>query len=66
MATKGSAGFTAKRPDHLQAEGGRWPPKGQQHVFQQKDQIIYRLRAGDGHQRVSGRFHSKETRALTG
>jgi hypothetical protein len=66
MATKGSAaGFAAKRPDHLQAEGRRWPPKGQQQVLQQKDQITYRLRGGDGHQWVSSRFFSKEIRSLT-
>ena len=66
MATKGSAaGFAAKRPDHLQTEGRRWPIKGQQKVSQQRDQITYNLRAEDGHQRVSSRFHSKETRSLT-
>ena len=66
MATKGSAaGFAAKRPDHLHAEGRRWPPKGQQLVSQQKDQITYILRGGDGHQMVSSRFYSKETRSLT-
>src|ERR1700733_6727200 len=49
MATKGSAaGFAAKRPDHLPTESRRWPPKGQQQVLQQKDQITYFLRAGDG------------------
>ena len=66
MATKGSAeGFAAKRPDHLHPEGRRWPPKGQQLVLQQRDQITYYLRAGDDHQRVSSRFCSKETRSLT-
>src|SRR6202020_1200048 len=66
MATKGSAaGFAAKRPDHLHAEGRRWPPKGQQQVLQQRDQITYSLRAGYGHQRISSRFCSKETRSLT-
>ena len=66
MATKGSAtGFAAKRPDHLHSEGRRWPPNGQQQVFQQKDQITYTLRAGDGHQRVNSRFGGKETRSLT-
>ena len=66
MATKGSAaGFAAKRPDHLLPEGRRWPPKGQQQVLQQTDQITYSLRAGDGHQRVRSRFFSKETRSLT-
>ena len=49
MATKGSAaGFAAKRPDHLHSEGRRWPPKGQQQVLQQRDQITYQLRVGDG------------------
>ena len=57
MATKGSAaGFAAMRPDHLLPEGRRWPPKGQQQVLQQKEQITYILRAGDGHQRVSSKF----------
>ena len=66
MATKGSAaGFAAKRPDHLLPEGKRWPPKGQQQVLQQSDQITYKLRAGDGHQRVSSRVCSKETKLLT-
>ena len=65
MATKGSAaGFAAKRPDHLLSKGRRWPPKGQQQVLWQRDQITYFLRAGDGQQRVS-RFCSKETRSLT-
>ena len=66
MATKGSApGFSAKRPDYLLPEGRRWPPKGQQEVLQQKNQITYSLRAGRGHQNVSSRFCSKETRWLT-
>src|ERR1700735_1296840 len=66
MATKGSAaGFVEKIPDHLLSEGRRWPPKGQQQVLQQRDQITYFLWAGDGHQRVSSRFCSKETRSLT-
>ena len=66
MANKGSpAGFAAKRPDHLPSEGRRWPPKGQQEFLQQGDQITYFLRAEDGHQRVSIRFCSKETRSLT-
>src|SRR6202044_2983741 len=44
MATKGStAGFAAKRPDHLLPEDRRWPPKGQQQVLQQRDQITYSL-----------------------
>src|ERR1700722_16508061 len=52
MATKGSAaGFAAKRPDHLLSEGSRWPPKGQQQVLQERDQITYSLRAADGHQK---------------
>jgi hypothetical protein len=60
MGTKGSAaGFTAKRPDHLQAEGRRWAPKGQQQVLQQRDQITYKLRAGDEHQSVSSRLCNK-------
>ena len=65
MATncKGSAAsFAAKRPDHLLPESSRWPPKGQQQVFQQIDQITYSLKAGDGQQRVNSRFSSKETR----
>ena len=62
MATKGStAGFAAKRPDHLLPEDRRWPPKGQQQVLQQRDQITYALRAGDSHQRVSSRFCNKKT-----
>ena len=65
MANKGSAGFVAKRPDHLLSKGRRWPPKDQQQVLQQRDQITYPLRVGDGHQRVSSRFCSKETRSLT-
>ena len=66
MASKGSAaGFAAKRPDHLLPEGRRWPPKGQQEILQQRGQITYILRAGNGHQRVSSRFYSKETRSLT-
>jgi hypothetical protein len=57
MATKVSAaGFSAKTPDHLPTEGKQWPPKGQQQVLQQRDQITYPLRARDGHQRVSSRF----------
>jgi hypothetical protein len=60
MASKGSAaGFAAKRPDHLLPEGRRWPPKGQQQVLQQRDQITYILRAGDGHQWVSSSFATK-------
>ena len=63
MATKGSvADFTANRPDHLLPDDRRWPPKGQQQVLQQTDQITYILRTGDGHQRVSSRFSSKQTR----
>jgi hypothetical protein len=66
MTTKESVtGFAAKRPDHLLSEGRRWPSKGQQQVLQQTDQITYKLRAGDGHQRVSSRFCSKQTRSLT-
>jgi hypothetical protein len=66
MATKGSAaGFAANRPDHLLPEGRRWPPKGQQQVLQQTDQITYNLKAGDSHQRVSSRFCRKQTRSLT-
>jgi hypothetical protein len=66
MATKVSeAGFSANRPDHLLSEGRRWPPKGQQQVLQQTDQITYNLRAGDGHQRVSSRFCNKQSRSLT-
>ena len=60
-----TAGFAAKRSDDLLPEGRRWPPKGQQQVLQQRDQITYILRAGDGQQRVSSRFHSKETGSLT-
>jgi hypothetical protein len=57
MAIKRSAaGFAAKKPDHLHPEGKRWPPKGQQQVLQQRDQITYILRAGNGHQKVSSRF----------
>ena len=60
MATKGSAaGFAASRSDHVQPEDRRWPPKGQQQVLQQTDQITYSLRTGDGHQRVGSRFCSK-------
>jgi hypothetical protein len=45
MATKGSAtSVAAKRPDHLQSEGKRWPPKGKQQVLQKTDQITYTLR----------------------
>ena len=63
MVTKGSAaGFAAKRPDHLHTEGKRWSPKGQQQVLQQRDQITYSLRAGNGHQRVSSRVCGKEAR----
>jgi hypothetical protein len=66
MATKGlAAGFAAKRPDYLQSEGKRWPPKGQQQVLQQRDQITYILRAEDGHQRVSSKFCRKKTKSLT-
>jgi hypothetical protein len=66
MVTKGSAAdFAVKRPNHLHPESGRWPPKGQQEVLQQRDHITYMLRAGDGHQRVSSRYCSKETRSLT-
>ena len=66
MATTGSAaGFAANRPDHLLPEGRRWSPKGQRQVLQQTDQITYKLRTGDGHQRVSRRFCSKQTRSLT-
>ena len=38
---------------------------GQQQVLQQKTQITHPLRAGDGHQRVSSRYCSNETRSLT-
>ena len=66
MVTKESAaGFAANRPDHLLPENRRWPPKSQQQVLQQTDQITYILKAGDGHQRVSSRFCSKQTRSLT-
>ena len=66
MAIKGSAtGFAAKRPDHIHSESRRWPPKGQLQVLQQRDQITYILRAGDGHQRVNSRFFSQETGSLT-
>ena len=66
MATKGStAGLAEKRLDHLHTEGRRWPPKGQQQVLQQKNQITYILRAGDDQQRVSSRFCSKKARSLT-
>ena len=66
MSTKWSAErFAAKRPDHLHPEGRRSPPKGQQQVSWQRDQITYKLRAGDGHQRVSNRFWNKKTRSLT-
>jgi hypothetical protein len=65
MVTKGSAaGFAAKRPNHLHTKGRRWPPKGQQHVLQQRDQATYRLRAEDGHQRVSSRFAAKRPNHL--
>ena len=65
MATKGSVGgFAAKRPDHLLPEGREWPPASAAGL-QKRDQITYILRAGDGHQRVSSRFGSKETRSLT-
>ena len=61
MATKGSAAcFAAKRPDHLHSEGRRWPPKGQQQILQQRDQITYPLKAGDGHQMVSSMFCSRD------
>ena len=53
-------GFAAKRADHLLPERKRWPPKGQQQVLQQRDQITYILETGDGHQRVRSGFHSKE------
>src|ERR1700678_934568 len=66
MTTKGpAAGFATKRPDHPLPEGRRWPPKGQQQVLQQRDQITYNLRVGDGHLRVSSRFCSKKTSSLT-
>jgi hypothetical protein len=46
MATKGSAaGFVAKKPDHLHPKGRKWPAKGQQQVFEQRDQITHTLRA---------------------
>ena len=44
-------GFAAKRADHLLPERKRWPPKGQQQVLQQRDQITYILKAGDDHQK---------------
>ena len=66
MATNGSAaGFAAKRSDRLLSEGRRWPPAGQQQVLWQRDQITCILRAEDGHQMVSIRFCSKDTRSLT-
>ena len=65
MAAKGSAaGFTEKRPDHLQSEGRRGPSKGQQRVLQQRDQITYILRAGDGHQRSPAGFALKRLDGL--
>ena len=54
--------FVVKTLDHLLPEGRRWPPKGQQWILQQRDQITDKLRAGDGHQRISSRFYSKETK----
>ena len=49
MATKGLAeGFASKRPDHLPTEGRKWPPKGQQKVLLERDQITYQLRATKG------------------
>ena len=60
-----AAGFAAKRPDHLHTESRRWPPKGQQQIWQQRDQITYPLKAGDSHQRVGSKFYSKDTRSLT-
>ena len=61
MATKWSAsGFAAKRPDALLPEGRRWPPKGQQQVLQQRDQITYFLMAGDGHQGSAAGFATKQ------
>ena len=60
--TKGSAaGFAAKRTDHLPPEGRRWQWKGQQQVLQQRDQITYSLKAGDGQQQVL----QKKIRSLT-
>ena len=55
MAIKGSAAdFAAKRPDHLQSEGRRWP--GSAAALQQRDKITYILRTGDDHQKVSREF----------
>ena len=65
MATKGSAaGFAAKRPDHLQTKGRRWPPNGQQQVLLDRDQIPYLLRAGDDHQRSAASFVAKRPNYL--
>jgi hypothetical protein len=50
-AKRSAAGFAAKGPDHLHTESRRWPPKGQQQVLQQRDQITYTLKVGDDHQK---------------
>ena len=66
MATKRSAtGFSTKTPDHLLSESRRQPTKGQGQVWQQRDQITYSLRTGDGYQKVSNICCSKEPRSLT-
>ena len=62
---KGQQKVLPQRDQILLPEGKGWPPKGQQKVLLQRDQITYFLRAGNGHQRVSRRFGSKETRSLT-
>ena len=66
MAIKRSvASFATKRPDHLLSEDRRWPPKSEEQVWQQREQITYFLKERDGHQRVRSRSGSKETRSLT-
>ena len=60
MTTKGSTTvFAAKGPDHLLPEGKKWPPKGQQQVFQKRDQITYKLRVGDANKGSIAGFAAK-------
>ena len=54
-----TADYVKRRKDHSLSEGRRLIPKCQQHILVQKVQIIYFLRAGDGHQRVGNRFAAK-------
>jgi hypothetical protein len=49
-------GFAVKGADHVPPEGGTGPRDSQQWVLQRTGQIMYILRAGQGHDIVSDSF----------